>query len=151
MPFLFTNIPKFYQFETFFTKNITFFGKLTTNFIRKGSKLKKKLKTQGKNSKLKEKTQGLGGTCPLRVPKWCLKKSLYTLFFTFILSQPSCIGYPCIGIIVKESNQLLHLLSNGIESLSKNFIKMPGSSQIASSKRSWLGSWDLVEKCSVKP
>ena len=57
MPFLFTNIPKFYQFETFFTKNITFFGKLTTNFIRKGSKLKKKLKTQGKNSKLKEKTQ----------------------------------------------------------------------------------------------
>ena len=30
---------------------------MTANLIRKGPKLKKKLKTQGKNSKLKEKTQ----------------------------------------------------------------------------------------------
>ena len=37
-----------------------FIGKLTTNLIRKGSKLKKEIKTQGKNSKLKEKTQNSG-------------------------------------------------------------------------------------------
>ena len=38
----------------------------------KNFKLKKKLKTQVKNSKLKGKTQGLGGTPRLfPLPKWC--------------------------------------------------------------------------------
>ena len=40
----------------------------------KNLKLKKKLKTQVNNSKLKGKTQGLGGTCLSPLPKWCYKK-----------------------------------------------------------------------------
>ena len=40
----------------------------------KNFKLKKKLKTQAKNSKLKGKTQGLGGTCLFPLPKWWYKK-----------------------------------------------------------------------------
>ena len=40
----------------------------------KNFKLKKKLKTQAKNSKLKGKTQGQGGTRLSPLPKWCYKK-----------------------------------------------------------------------------
>ena len=41
----------------------------------KNLKLKKKLKTQANNSKLKGKTQDLGGTRLSPLLKWCCKKS----------------------------------------------------------------------------
>jgi len=75
MQFLFTNIAKFYQFETFFTKNITFFGKLTTNFIRKG------LKTQGKTQNSRKKLRVWEALAPYVSPSGvkknaCVKPSI---------------------------------------------------------------------------
>ena len=46
----------------------------------KNLKLKKKLKPQAKNSKLKGKSQGLGGTCLFPLPKWCYKKAWFICF-----------------------------------------------------------------------
>ena len=76
MPFLLTNISKFYQFHIIFAKNIESFQNQPKNTIEKlktqeKPKTKKNPKTQAKNSKLKQKTQGPGGTCLFPLPKWC--------------------------------------------------------------------------------
>ena len=44
---------------------------MTKIYMEKLQTQGKNSETQAKNSKLKQKTQGLGGTRPLRVPKWC--------------------------------------------------------------------------------
>ena len=51
MPFLWTNIFKFYKFQLFFTKNIEIFRKLKKNWGEKTQNSSKKLKTQAKNSR----------------------------------------------------------------------------------------------------
>ena len=76
MPFLWTNIFKFCQFQLFFTESIEFFRNFQKKLKENNFKLKKELKTQAKNSKLKEKTQGPGGFFRAWETKWCYKKSL---------------------------------------------------------------------------
>ena len=76
MTFLLTNI-----FEKLNSKGkISKFIRIWQKIEEQSKKLMEKLKTQAKNSKLKEKTQGPGGFSLALPPKW-VKKACIKVFY----------------------------------------------------------------------
>ena len=86
IPFLLTNVFKIGRFWRKNWKLAMIFLRLKINIEWETENSRKKLKPQGENPKLKEKTQPSGSSSSACVPKWCYKKSLVyfnrtTLYF----------------------------------------------------------------------